>query len=600
AACDAAARAARHVVRLRVTNNAVAPAPLEPRAAVGLWDPETGRYTLHAGLQAPHLARRILAEALAVGPDRVRVVVGDVGGGFGGKVTPYREDVLVLFAARRLGRPIRWCATRTEAFLGDHRGRDQDAEVTLALDADGRILALRAEVLLNVGAFPSHFGLPIATGTGHRIVNGVYHVPCVHVRLRAVLTHTPPTGPYRGAGRPEVIHRLERVLDLAALELGLDPVELRRRNLIPAGAIPYTNPAGQRYDSGDFPLILARALAAADWDGFPARRAAARARGRLRGRGVACHIDSTSGLTPTECARAVLTADGAIEVFSGTQEIGQGIQATYARLVAARLGVEPDRVHVVQGDTDRVVDGGGTYGSRSLHVGGSAVVAAAEAVLERVKTMAAARLEAAPSDVEVRGGRCRVVGTEVAVTLEELAAGSPDGRIDCAATATSPFCYPNGAYVCEVEIDPETGVIDVVRFVAVDDAGIVVNPPIVEGQVHGGVAQGIAQALWEHARYDTASGQLLAASFMEYAVPRASDLPAPTVLCDQKIPATTNALGAKGAGESGAVGAPPAVIAAVVDALREFGVTHLDMPIAPAAVWRILARKQLVNPRAAR
>lgn len=553
-AVDAAMRTAKHVVTLRVSNNRIAPGAMEPRACVAQPDAATGRITLHAASQTPHMTRRLLAEALALPEGAVRVLVRDIGGGFGSKVALYPEDVLAAFAARTLGQPVAWYADRSETFLSDAQGRDHVSFCDLALDAEGRFLALRVRDLADMGAYVSYFGAAIATRTGNRIANGAYHFPALHAEILVVLTNTVPTGPYRGAGRPETVYRLERLIDAAAAQTGIDRVELRRRNLITPASIPYTNVVGQVYDSGNFPRVMARALALADWNGFPARLEDARRRGRLLGRGLAYHIDTTSGVEPSETATIIVEGDE-VTVLSGTQAMGQGLETVYAQLVSEYLGVRPQNVRVVQGDTDAVPSGVGSYGSRSLYIGGSAIVMAARALAAR------------------------------------------GGQGSATATATSPFCFPNGCHVCEAEIDPETGVVRIVRYAAVDDVGTVMHPVIVEGQTWGGVVQGIGQALLEHAVYEPDASQPVAGSFMDYAMPRADALRGMDAELDQGSPSTTNVLGAKGAGESGALGAPPAVVSAVVDALRSHGVRHVDMPLWPEKIWRIIRpHKEGENP----
>ena len=579
---------ARPVVRLEVNNNRVVAFPLEPRTAIGLWDAQRGELTLRCSSQAAQLSRQLLAGALGLPETALHLQVGDVGGGFGARIVPYREDLLVLFAARRLGRPVRWRCERGEAFLSDTQGRDHAATLRLALDAGGRILAYEADVLADMGAYLSPFGLPIATTTGHRVITGVYDIPAVFLRVRGVLTNSVPTGPYRGAGRPEAIHRLERVIDVAAARLRLDPAELRRRNLLRPAQLPYRNAAGWSYDSGDFPRLLERALARADWAGFPARREASAAAGRLRGRGLACHIDTTSGLALEETATLRLDATGQVELLSGTQAIGQGLASGYAQIVADRLGLPPGQVKGIQGDTRRGAAGGGTYGSRSLYLGGSAADAAGATLRARLLTLAATALATSPERLRIEAGLVLAQDSNRAISFAELAAAQPGGALAASASVEAPYCFPNGCYVAEVEVDPETGATRVVRFTALDDVGRVINPMIVHGQVHGGLAQGIGQALLEGVHYDPASGQLLTGSPMDYALPRAADLPAFEVACDESWPTASNPLGAKGAGESGAVGAPPAVVAAVVDALAGHGVEHLDMPITSEKVWRAL------------
>jgi aerobic carbon-monoxide dehydrogenase large subunit len=492
-----------------------------------------------------------------------------------------------LFAARRLRRPVLWRANRSESFLSDTHGRDQQATVKLGLDRQGRALAYHADVLGNMGAYLSPFGSPIATTTGHRIICGVYDIPQIFLRFRCVLTNSVPTGPYRGAGRPEVIYRLERLFDAAARTCGLDPAEIRRRNLIRHDQIPYRNATGWTYDSGDFVAVLDHALRIADWSGFPERREQSSKKGKLRGRGLACHIDTTSGIALHETATLHLDADGEVELLIGTQAMGQGLATAYAQIVADHLHLSLRRIHVFQGDTDRVPDGGGSYGSRSLYLGGSAVQKASIALSRRLIELAAKFLEAGSEDLTIQDGRILVAGTDRVVAFAELAASQPESAIRCSEKVEAPYTFPNGCYVAEVEIDPETGSPEVVQMTAVDDVGHVVNPMIVHGQVHGGLAQGIGQALWENVVFD-AGGQLLSGSLMDYALPRAAALPKFVAFNDESWPSPNNPLGSKGAGESGAVGAPPAVVSAILDALAPFAVHHLDMPITAEKIWRAI------------
>ncbi len=589
AACRAALAGARHRFRLRVRNNRIVPHPMELRAAIGIYDPVGGTWTLHCGSQAAHHGRAMLADAVfAVPRERIGVRVGDIGGAFGGKVTPYPEDALVLYAARRFGRPVRWRAERAESFLADYHARDHAAEIELGLDEELRIVALRVVDHANLGAYATPFGIPIATTTGNRIATGAYRVPAADIAVKTVLTNTTPTGPYRGAGRPEANHRIERILDLAASRLGVDPAELRRRNLVRRDELPYRVVSGLAYDSGDFPRLLDRALAFADWDGFEARREDSRRRDRLRGRGLAYHIDSTSGLSPKETVQAVATPDGRVRLYSGTQEMGQGLKSSYARIAGAIFGLAADAIEIVQGDTATTPEGPGSYGSRSLYTGGAAVAVACETLIERLKTLAARRLEASEEDIAFADAALTIVGTDRRIEMRELAAEEPGREVTATGETEAPFCFPNGCYICEVEIDPETGRIRIDRFHGVDDVGRVVDATIVHGQTHGGLAQGIGQAALEDIRYDPGSGQLLTGSLMDYALPRADDLPGFETLLDEGEPTATNILGAKGAGECGAVGAPPAVASAVLDALRSRGIEHLDMAITPERVWRAL------------
>lgn len=589
AACRAALARARHRVDLRVRNNRLIPHPMEPRAAIGLYDAARETWTLHCPNQAPHHGRALLADAVfGVPRERLRIKVGDIGGAFGGRVTPCVEDGLVLYAARRFGRPVRWRAERAESFLSDYHARDHACEIEIGLDDGLRITALRIVDHANLGAYATPFGIPIATTTGNRIATGAYRVPVADITVRTVLTNTTPTGPYRGAGRPEAIHRIERILDVAAARLGVDPVELRRRNLVRRSDLPYRVVSGLSYDSGDFPRLLERALAFADWGGFEARRDDTRKRRRLRGRGLAYHIDSTSGLSPKETVEAVATSEGRVRLHSATQDMGQGLKTTYARIAGMIFGLPLEAIDVVQGDTATTPEGPGSYGSRSLYTGGSAVVVACENLVERLKALAASRLEASEEDIAFAGGTLAIVGTDRQIAMRELVSSQPDQTVRATGETEAPFCFPNGCYVSEVEIDPDTGEIRIDRFHGVDDAGRVVSLPIVHGQTHGGLAQGIGQAALEEIRYDSRNGQLLTGSLMDYVLPRASDLPGFETQLDQEEATATNLLGVKGAGESGAVGAPPAVASAVLDALRAHGVEHLDMPLTSENVWRSL------------
>jgi carbon-monoxide dehydrogenase large subunit len=563
AAVDAAFAAATQRVRLELVNNRLVASPLEPRAALAEWD--GGRLTLTLGCQMPHLARQQLGAILGLGDAGVRVVVGDIGGAFGAKSFLYPEYVAVAHAARVLGRPVRWVASRSESFLADTHGRDHATVAELALDAAGVFMALRVRTRANAGSYLSYLGAVIPTLAGTKPLSGAYRIPAIRVEVEVVLTHTAPVEAYRGAGRPETIYAIERLVDRAARVAGIDPVELRRRNFIGRHEMPYRTAMGETYDSGDFARVLDAALEASDWHGFARRRAEAARRGRLAGRGLAYFVESTGAANPVESAEVAVTGD-AVTVYSGTQNMGQGLETAYAQIAAGRLGVPLERVRVVQGDTDRVARGGGSGGSRSLFVGGSAVLAACDRLVA----------DAGPGPVDWFA-RARASGGRVAA----------EGKVKVPA-----FSWPNGCHVCEVEIDRETGAVAVTRFTAVDDVGVVVNPMIVHGQTHGGVAQGIGQALAEHGRYDPASGQLLTGSLADYALPRADDLPPFEVLTDESSPCTTNPLGAKGAGEGGAIGAPPAVVNAVLDALAPFGVAHVDMPATAETVWRALRERR--------
>lgn len=587
-AVEAAIRAAPHVTRLRLTNNRIIVNPMELRTAAVSYDNETG-FTLRGGFQAPHLSQQIIADSLGVPRDRVRIIVGDMGGGFGARITPYPEDVALLLAARRLGRPVRWQCDRSEMFLSDTHARDHVTDAVLALDKDGRILAARFDVLANLGAHVSFFGGNAPTHTGNRVSTGIYDIPLIYVSVQAVLTNTVSTGPYRGAGRPEAIYRLERVLDVAAAELGIDGVEIRRRNLIPTEKMPYTAASGAIYDSGDFAALIDQALALSDPDGAIARRADAGTRQKLFGRGIACHIDTTSSLVPAETVTVRYSHNGVLEIYSGTQAMGQGLETTFAQMAATRLGLPIDAVRVLQGDTAVVATGHGSYGSRSLYLGGSALALALDKLVDEAAGALAAHLKADRRQIVQQGPTLVHQANNGAYSLAHLLSETGLAHLEASATFESVNCYPSGCHVCEVEIDPEIGHIEITQFVAVDDVGTVMHPMIVHGQIHGGVAQGISQALFEQCLYDS-SGQLMSGSLMDYTLPRAADLPAFKV---DFVPtfSPTNPLGAKGGGESGAIGAPAAVVNAIMNALKPYGTSHLDMPILPPDVWRALRNK---------
>jgi len=588
---EAFARAER-IVTLDLVNNRVVPNPMETRGAIGDVEAGSGRLVLHASCQGVHIIRRALAEHVFHVDERdIRVLCHDVGGGFGMKIFLYPEYVCALYAARKLKRPVKWIADRTEAFLADSHGRDHVTHLELALDREARFLGLKVETVANLGAYLSNYAPFIPTAAGAAMLVGCYTIPTAHVRARGVFTHTAPVDAYRGAGRPEAIYAIERLVDVAARELGLSPVEIRRRNLIPREAMPYTTALGATYDSGDFLRNLEDAVAAARWDEFEARRRAARARGKLRGIGLASYIERCAGGAP-EAARVTVDGNGRVTLYVGTQSNGQGHETAFRQIIAERLGLAFEDIEVVQGDSDRIASGGGTMGSRSVPVGGAAVSGAALKVLEQAKRKAAELLEAAAVDVEYADGEFRIAGTDRTIGWREVAraAAPAEGAIgfDASETWSPPNpTFPNGVHVCELEIDADTGVVQVVDYTVVDDFGKVINPLLLAGQVHGGVGQGLGQALLERCVYEPESGQLLSASFMDYAMPRADDLPSIRFQINE-VPCTTNALGIKGAGEAGAIGAPPAIMNAVVDALVEFGVRHVDMPARPETLWRLI------------
>jgi len=587
AAVDAAFEAAAHKVAVRLADTRVAPSALEPRAATAAFDAKTQRYTLTASTQGVALVRKVLAEAvLKVPPQALRVLTHDVGGGFGMKVQPYAEYAALLAAAKRCGRPVHWCATRLESFLADTHGRDGVLEGELALDRDGRFLALRARTRVGIGAYASTYAAIVATNNTKNCLSSVYRIPAIHTDVKMVLTHAAPLGPYRGAGRPEAIYLVERLIDEAARATKIDRVELRRRNLIPPSAMPYKAPSGQAYDSGEFEAVLDKALQLADWKGFAARRQASAAAGRLRGIGLACFLEVAGGAPLTETADLRFAADGTAVLRTGAQAMGQGQMTTLPLILSQQLQVDVAKIRIVQGDSDEVPGGIPTVASRSTMMVGGAMQCAAQAAIDKGRAFAAELLEAAAADIEYAKGEFRVGGTDRAVGWRELAQ-KKGVALDTVATFAAPeMSFPNGCHVCEVEIDPETGVVRVVGYAAVDDVGQVVHETIVEGQIHGGVAQGLGQVLGEHVVYG-ADGQLLTASFMDYPMPRASDLPM-LKLGHHVAPCTTNPLGAKGAGESGVAGSLPAGVSAVLDALAARGVTHLDMPMTPLRVWEAL------------
>lgn len=585
---QAAFARAAHVTRIELHNQRLIAMAMEPRCSIGVH--ENGRTTVYTQSQQPTGARDALAAALGVKPADLRIVNGDIGGGFGMKTGATPEEALVAYAAKKLGRPVRWRGDRSEEFLGAHMGRDMHFEAALALDQDGRILALRLHSLGNMGAVPVGSSAMIPLMMVAKVATSVYRVPVVDYHFQGVLTNTMATGAYRGAGRPEGNYLIERLIEKAAREMGIDPVEMRRRNLLQRSDFPYTTHAGEVYDTGDFPRILDGLLEVADWKGYPARAEASRKRGKLRGRGVSAYLEWTGAL-PTETVDIEVDADGQVTVFSGTQAMGQGLETSYVQLVTEVLQIPAASVTLVQGDTDRA-NGVGSVGSRSAFVGGSAVVAAGRTLIVRGKELAAEALEASAADIEFRDGRFTIAGTDKSLDLAGLAARQPKRVVRVSATQTpSTPSWPNGAQACEVEIDPDTGEVTLARLSSLDDIGRIINHAIVEGQIQGGIAQGVGQALYEHAVYDPESGQLLTGSLMDYCVPRADQFPPMTNAFDESVPCTTNLLGVKGCGEIGTIGAVPAVVHAVLDALAGHGVQHLEMPLTPEKVWRALQRE---------
>ncbi|HZT50807.1 MAG TPA: molybdopterin cofactor-binding domain-containing protein, partial [Stellaceae bacterium] len=579
-AVAAAFAQAHRVMRLASRNHRLMGTPLEPRGGLAAFDAAAGIGTLYSPSQGVHRHKNALVTMLGLAPERVRVVTQDVGGGFGIRSPCYPEYPLLLWAARRIGRPVKWTATRAECFLSDFQARDVLVEGALAVDRAGRFLGLTLDYVGNLGAYPVSFAV---MANQLRMAAGVYDIPALHVAVRGVLTNTLPVGVYRGAGRPESTFILERLVDLAAAELGIERAELRRRNLI--AALPYQSPLGHRYESGAFAANMVAALRLVDWPGFPARRDAAEARGFRAGIGLANYLESPTGF-PGERADLRVDPAGRVAAVIGTQASGQGHETSFAQVVASALQIPLAEVSILFGDSDVAKSGGGSHSDRSMRLGGTVLVRASEQVIEKGRMAAARALEAAVEDIAYADGRFIVAGTDRSIGLYDVAALAP-----LAATAEVGqrlHAHPTGSAACEVEIDPETGATRVVRYVAVDDVGRVVNPMIVEGQVHGGIAQGLGQSLLEDCAYDPATGQLLAGSFQDYALPRADDLPAFTT-AGEGLPAPSNPLGIKGAGECGTTPAPAAAIAAIADAL---GIPHLEMPATPERVWRALRAAQ--------
>jgi carbon-monoxide dehydrogenase large subunit len=588
AAVDATFAAAAHVAALCLDNHRIVTNPIEPRGVIGLWDAGQGRYTAHVSSQSIHATRDNTARALGVAQATVRFIAPDVGGGFGAKNFIYPEHVLILWAARRVGRPIKWIATRSEVFLADHQARDHLADAALALDADGRFLALRVKSVANVGAYMVSAG-GVQTFQYVHLPGTVYRIPAVDLQVAAVLTNTAPIGVTRGPGFAETVNIIERLIDQAARQYGFDRAELRRRNMVPAAAMPVTNALGNTVDSGAFAETFDRALARADVAGFPARRRESEARGLLRGLGFAYHIKGTGG-SPHENVDIRFEPDGIVSLITGTQTIGQGHETTFPQILADRLGIPNERIRLVQGDTDRIPLGGGHGSSRATYMGGTAIWRACEEIIKKGTHIAAEALEAAEADIRFADGRFVVAGTDRSLALLDVAAlGRDEGTpLDTYHAWTRQWMtFPNGSQVVEVEIDRDTGQVVLARYTAVDDYGVLVNPMIAAGQAHGAIAQGIGQALLEHAAYDRASGQPVAGSLMDYALPRADDLPSYD-LGFNGTRCTTNPLGVKGCGEAGAVGAFPAITNAILDALAPYGITDIVGPVTPERIWRAI------------
>ncbi len=582
----AAFAGAAHVTRLALRNSRVVVAPMEPRAAICAYDAASKRFTLTVPGQGVTRMKSQLAELLRVPEGEVRLRTYNVGGSFGMKGIIYPEYVCLAHAARALGRPVKWTDERSGSFVSDQHGRDAEVSAELALDADGRFLALRLAGYGNVGAYLMPVGPNPPTLNAVKNSPSVYRTPLLEVRMKVMFTNSSPVGPYRGAGRPEANYYMERLIDTAASEMGLDRLELRRRNHIGPHEIPWKAASGQVYDSGDFGNLLEKALLAADTQNFAARKKQSAARGKLRGLGIGSFLEATAP-PGKELGLIRFEGDDSVTFATGTLDQGQGHAATFAQVLSSRLGLPFERIRLVQGDSDEVSTGGGTGGSRSMMMSGAAIAQAADKVLALGKELAGVQLETSPADLEFRAGRFVVAGTDRGIGLQELARKFP-GKLDVShVTEVIPSSFPNGCHVCEVEVDPETGAIELARYTSINDFGVVVNPLLVEGQVHGGVVQGLGQALMEDARYDE-TGQLLTGSFMDYALPRAGDVQAPIGYFSHPVPATTNPLGVKGCGEAGCAGALTSVMNAILDALAEAGVKHLDMPASPRRVWEAL------------
>jgi carbon-monoxide dehydrogenase large subunit len=589
------ARAA-HVTQLTVVNNRIVVSSMEARASIADYDAATGRWTMYANTQGGWLVKGLIAPLFGVAPEQFRIVTPDVGGGFGMKLFLYAEHVLTCYAARKLGQPVKWMSDRSEAFLADTQGRDNLTLGELAIDAGGRFLAVRTRVVSNMGAYLSNFGPYIPTYAGTSVIASIYGFQSVYANVIGVFTNTVPVDAYRGAGRPESNYLMERLVDAAARELKIDRIELRRRNMVTV--MPHTTPYGTTYDSGNFPMVLDAALKEMDYAGFAARRADAAKRGKRRGIGLSYYLEATGG-DPTERAEIRFADDGGVDVYVGTQSTGQGHETAYVQITSQKLGIDAEKIRIRQGDTDVIPVGGGTGGARSLYSESQAILLTADTVIDKGKQAAADVLEASPADIAFADGRFSIVGTDRGIDIMALAAsqrqkaasGEQAITLDAAEVANiDKHTFPNGCHMAEVEIDPDTGVVTIARYRVCDDFGKAVNPLIVRGQVHGGVAQGYGQAVLENTAYDAASGQLISGSFMDYALPRADDLP--DIEVDLlEVPCTENPLGVKGAGEAGAVGSPPALINAIIDALSVDGVTHIDMPATPEKVWQAMSKK---------
>jgi carbon-monoxide dehydrogenase large subunit len=605
-ATDAAFAKAKHHIKLRVEHNRLAPNAMEPRVAIGDYSEADDQYTLYTCSQNPHGVRMELSHIFHCAESQIRVISPDVGGGFGLKGSPFPDDCVVLWASKRIGRPVKWVATRTESILTDRHGREMVMYGEMALDETGKILGLRAKALYQVGAYFVGPGL-VPAAFALRFMPEAYDIQTLHVMVQGLLTNTSPVGPYRGAGRPEAAYFTERMIEHAARQIGIPSDEIRRRNLIPEDKLPYTTPTFWVYDSGEFHRVMEKCLTVSDWKGFEARKQKSESEGKLRGRAVTFYIEQGGIFNDRMDLR--FDPSGSVSIIAGTHSHGQGHATVFAQLVHEWLGVPFETIRYIQGDTGQVAFGRGTYAARSSLVGGNALKVASDMIIEKAKPMAAALMEAAEGDLEFKDGSFRVVGTDKTMTLPDVAKAfyAPMGPLtekmgvglEANGTySTNPPNHPNGSHVCELEIDPETGVVTIDRYFVVDDLGVVLNPMIVRGQIHGGVAQGIGQALVEHAIYDKGSGQMLAATFMDYGMPRADLFPEIESHLEE-VPSKTNPLGVKGIGESGTIGAPPTVINAILDALKPYGVEQIDMPATPARVWEAMQKAKTSAAKAA-
>jgi carbon-monoxide dehydrogenase large subunit len=593
---DEAFTKAAHIAKVSLINNRVVQNSMEVRGAIGTYDPVTDRYTLYSSNQNRHMLRDWIANSfLKCDPTKVRVLVDDVGGGFGMKTHAYHEQVLVLYAAKKLGCSIRWISDRTEAFISDLHGRDHISDCELALDSENNFLAVRVKTVAAIGAYSCSAGVAIPTQVGPKILTNIYDIPAADVNIKCVMTNTAPVGPYRGAGRPEAIYVMERLVDVAAHDLNIDPIELRRQNLIRPDQMPYTNAMGTTYDSGEFESNMDATLVLADWKNYEERKAKALAKGRLSGIAVCQYIETTAG-NPTESAEVEVVDDKVI-VRVGTQPMGQGHDTSFMQLISEKLGVDFESVVIETNDSDNLPSGGGSHGSRTSHIGSVATLNSSDKVIEKGTIIAGEILETSPIDIEYIDGNFHVMGTDRSISLFDIAREAKSsttlpqelsGPLSGTDTHTiENWSYPNGCHLCELEIDKDTGTVHIVRYCAVDDVGRVINPMLVAGQVHGGVAQGVGQALLENTVYDGTSGQLLTSSFMDYTMPRADDLPSLQIDTNEVL-CKTNQLGVKGAGEAGALVAPPVVISAITNALQDYDIKHVDMPATSERIWELM------------